>query len=140
MEKIVYVGLFLTPASREKLLATFPPAFARVHADHLTLKFKPSERDLASYKPAIGHMYTLFVIAHHTDVKGQAVEIAAGTVPLCDNVYPHITISTNEGVSPVYSNDLIRSIYSGLRDMPPSESILRLEAVLDTFPRSMKEQ
>ena len=61
------------------------------------------------------------------DEKGQAIAIQC---PLpCGNPIPHITISVANGVTPVYSNELLS------KNKQPCKS-LSLNGIVDTFPRS----
>lgn len=123
--KVVYLGIFLTPESRERLLALAPPAFARVYADHLTLAFRPTAEEVAA--APLGQTVTLELVGH---VQGQGVHVAVVDYPLKQQV-AHITIATAEGVPPKQSNAL-------LAERPSLEAFtpfLRLEGVVDTFPR-----
>lgn len=132
-----YIGLFLTPSSREALLSYFPAIHPNVHADHLTLVFMPDEQDMKDFLPVLGSIFTIHVIGRHADEKGQAVEVARGSIPQCKNEFPHITISCANGVKPVYSNELLKT--APWRKEHIVTTKLRVHAVLDVFPRSVRE-
>ena len=128
-QKPVYVGAFLTHASKQKLLHEFPAMHPQVFAEHCTLWFKPSEAELAAY--TIGDMIDLHVRMGFIDEKGQAVTVDIPNGIPCKNPHPHITVSCAPGTAPVYSNQLIAD-RAGMQTVS-----LRLEAVIDTFPRSV---
>ena len=125
--EVLYVGAFLTPMSRQRLLRDFPPTHDQVHADHMTIWFEPSD-DLVE-QLALGRQVRLKVIGIADDGKGQAVVVRPeGVKP--GNRSPHITVSTVTGVSASYSNQLIERGWKTI--VGPT-----LTAVLDTFPRSI---
>ncbi len=93
----VYTGIFLTTESQWLLASTYPPAFANLHADHVTLCFKPSAETLAATK--VGLKTKMRVTGHEAATGVQAVRVQLLDVQ-CDADLPHITISTDNGVSP----------------------------------------
>lgn len=135
--KAIYIGVFLTQESRQKLLESFPARHSTVQADHVTIKFRPSELEVAN--APIGHKVKLEVVAEVSDEKGQAVSVRG---VLSANRYPHITISCDpaNGGTPAYSNELLQKFgatldsISGLGNPPPNT--LTLDGVVDVFPRS----
>jgi hypothetical protein len=124
---LVYIGIFLDEASRENLLKEFPPAFSNIYADHLTVQFRPDPETVEKYKDMYGSRFTLRVTGYVEDDKGQAVVVDPHGMTRGNSI-PHITISTNNGVPPSYSNTLLRAGYS-------KAPHLILHGVLDTFPR-----
>lgn len=132
MKRPVYIGVFLTPESRSKLLRTFPPQHQDIKADHVTLVFKPKDSDLAGFQ--IGQRVQFQVVGYAVDQKGQAVAVRLppDVNRLSKNKNPHITISVSPGTKPVYSNVLLdQGEVSSVRP-------LTLEGVLDQFPRTVK--
>jgi len=101
-----YIGIFLTPASRRALLKEHPPIHENVHADHITLRYDPSEADLESFP--VGTLVKVRSSGYVEDGKAQAitVELPAPWDQL-KNRDPHITISTAPGVEPVHSNTIV---------------------------------
>jgi hypothetical protein len=123
--KVIYLGVFLTAESREQLLARFPPAFTDVHADHVTLIFRPTDEERAALP--LGKVALLEVIGISRDEKAQAVLIRGVE---SRNAHPHITISTAPGTKPVYSNELLA------RGGWEPVTGVTLEGIYDTFPRT----
>ncbi len=134
MKPPVYLGAFLTDASRAALLAAYPAIHANVHAGHMTIRFRPSNLEVEN--APIGRVVRLQVLAVYHDERGQ-VALVTGVVSKNDD--EHVTISCAGGVSPVYSNELLKNKFDtsavkrALCDTP-----LFLEAVIDVFPRTVK--
>lgn len=103
---MIYIGAFLTEQSKKQLL-TFMESKAtlltNIFADHVTLVFKPYPEDQLKY--TFGEKVKLKVIGYCFDEKSQAVVV--DTDQLCKNSVPHITVSTNTGIKPFYSNQLL---------------------------------
>lgn len=135
MEKPTYVGVFLDRASRELLLARFPPAHPKVFADHLTLAFGKAmafiEKDAT-----IGKVISLKVIGSAKDEKGQAAACSFEGIEqlISPHQTPHITVSCAEGVPPKYSNELLNR--DGIEHAEP----FTVTGVIDFFPRTLKEE
>lgn len=129
MRRPVYIGIFLTPQSKSKLLKAFPPAHKDLHGDHVTLIFKPSEEELEKFE--IGKTVRFQVSGYAVDEKGQAVAVnlPSDLRSLSKNKIPHVTISVAPGTKPVYSNELLE------RETQKTPSIT-LEGIVDTFPRT----
>lgn len=98
-----FVSAVLTPDSQRRLLEAVPPVHPRVYAHHVTMAFKPEPEVLAKYQQMAGQRVRIPVTAYAVDDKAQAVLVGADS----ENEFPHITISVAEGVSPVYSNELM---------------------------------
>lgn len=127
VENVVYVGAFLTPMSRQRLLRDFPPRHNQVHADHMTVWFNPTPDFVEQM--AVGRQVRLKVVGVVEDEQGQAVVIRPAGIKSM-NRSPHITISTASGVGASYSNQLLEQKWTPV--VGPT-----LVAVLDTFPRSL---
>ncbi len=93
-----YTALFVEniPA----LLGQFPPKHVVAHGHHSTITFAPKTLDGIE----MGKKSSLKIIGRAYDEKGDAllVENLKST-----NKHPHITLSCAEGVSALYSNELI---------------------------------
>lgn len=134
-EKAVYFGVFLTPEAKELLLSHFPPKHQEIHADHMTIKFAPSELEVGNVP--ISQKVKLEVIGvGHNDLV-QAVLVRG---VLSENAHPHITISVNKGKGgkPKHSNDLFES-GPGLIHLFNENTIL-LEGTIDLFPRTTTQR
>lgn len=94
----VYTGIFLTTESQWLLVSTYPPAFANVHADHVTLCYKPSTESITATK--IGQKVKIRVTGHESSSGVQAVRVQVPSEVQCNADIPHITISTDNGVAP----------------------------------------
>ena len=132
MKLPVYIGVFLTPSSRQQLLRDFPPVYENVFADHVTLIFKPKEDDLRQYD--LGSIVRLKVVGYAQDQKGTAVLIdLPPEIKTSPGQKPHITISTAQGIKPFYSNKLIANASNIERVSPKTD-----KGILDEFPRKRK--
>lgn len=132
MERVIYVGVFLTPESREKLLTLVPPLHKDVFADHMTIAFRPEPLVLDNLP--IGKKVLLRVIAHASNARAQAVTVQG---VFGSTSTPHITISVNReaGGNPNLSNLLLSKTFP--EDMIQLADLdVQLEGVIDTFPRS----
>jgi hypothetical protein len=102
-DKPIYMGIFLSSSAHRELLHNIPAKHPKIYADHITLWFK-NEGNPPNLP--FGEEVDFRVTEHAEDDKGQAV-IVDLPYPFRARNIPHITISTANGVSPVYSNDLI---------------------------------
>jgi len=107
--KIIYSAAFLTNEGRNNLKDWWEsnvrdPILPKLFAHHLTIKFKPSYDEVIALD--IGKDVLLEVIGYISNDDLQAVVISSEVST--SNEVPHITVSTNEGVSPAKSNDMLR--------------------------------
>ncbi len=100
-----YIAAFLTEESHKKLLEFLPAKYPNIYAHHVTLHYKPTHSDLSRYQ--IGQKVMLKITAFAEDDKAQACVIETD-IP-SQNKHPHITLSTAEGIEPVYSNELLEA-------------------------------
>jgi hypothetical protein len=100
--KLIYKAVLLTPESKAKLMATFPPSFDETFYHHMTIEFGIKQID-----NDVGSEVELKVTGYKRDDKGEAVVVQG--VPRKDGKTPHITLSVAPGVKPVYSNELMKS-------------------------------
>jgi len=141
MPDTTYIGVFLTPESRELLLSTYPPKHKEIHADHMTIKFMPSRFEVENL--AIGQKVKLKVIGYGWDQRVDAVLVHG---VMSDNWFPHITLSVDREKKgkPSHSNDMFGG--PGLSALMPSvierfeKPSLILDGIIDTFPRSTTQQ
>lgn len=135
MARPLYVGVFLTPESRERLLSFVPPLYEQVTADHLTIMFKPD--DLTVENMPIGKKVRLKLVGHAHDDLVQAA-IVRGVIS--GNKDPHITISYNleKGGKPVLSNKMLEKAFLDETNISVPHDIY-LDGTIDTFPRSQTQ-
>jgi len=98
LDEIKYTALFVD--SPKKLLQKFPAKHPKVFAHHSTNWYKPASIEGLE----IGKKNLLKIIGQAYDQKGFAVLVENNR---SKNIFPHITISCAEGVTPVYSNELL---------------------------------
>lgn len=135
-ENPVYLGVFLTPESRRELLEKFPPKHESVRADHVTLKFKPSDEDMAKFleKNRLGEEVDVEVVGYADDEKGQVVQVKLPEkLSGMDDRTPHVTVSVSPGTEAVYSNELLER---DVRPVPP----MKLRGYVDGGPRVHHEE
>lgn len=95
----------LTDRCRKRLLRTFPPRFANVKCDHITLKFGVPRPAALSPLPK-----KLFVVGYATDGKGVeclVVEADKSTRVRGGRNTLHVTLSIADGRRSVESNDVL---------------------------------
>jgi hypothetical protein len=98
------IGWKLDPEQRVELLRQFPPAYANVVADHVTLKSKPAGAGPLP-EPQTGHI--VGKVDDGRGVEAMVVEIG-GTTDRPDGSTYHITWSLGPGRKAVESNDALR--------------------------------
>lgn len=106
----VYVGIFLYPHCHSALLDWWRASVAvdllpKLYAHHLTLKFRPSEAELAALP--LGREVGMTITGFAHDSQAQAVTVEA-ELPSA-NEHPHITVATALGTKPVYANELLKT-------------------------------
>ena len=108
-DKVTYTGVFLDAPSHTKLVrwwnsAVGIPLHSTPEADHMTIKFEPTEKEVTTLP--LGEKTSLKVVGWASDDKGQAVLVVPHGV-VSANAYPHVTMSCAPGTQPVYSNELL---------------------------------
>lgn len=141
MKLPTYIGAFLDVDSTWRLLGMVPPMHPNVYAEHVTLKFKPTASEMEKWGGLIGLEIEIYVASIAQDARGQAVRVLLDAD--CDNVNPHVTISTANGTKPAYSNELLQATrvdesYADQfkRNMKAQGKTLR--ATIDTYPRTKR--
>lgn len=106
---VVYIALFLDSQDRRRLFKTFPPEHSVKLAHHMTLWHFADGEDMRPQDPPWGKAVAVKVIAEVADNKAQALLVRPPTkFRSSSGRFPHVTLSTAPGVSPAYSNDLLR--------------------------------
>lgn len=96
--KIIYTAEFVKDI--QELVEKFPPIHEKVLAHHSTIAFRP--KNLAGIK--IGKESKMKIIGRIFDEK---IDVLLVENPKCTYKFPHITLSAQKDVSPVYANDFI---------------------------------
>ena len=105
--EVIYTGLFLTEESKEALLEAYPAFHPRLHADHVTVVFRPDEAMRALLAPQLDKEFPITVTGVAADEKGQVVGVKIPSFLQHGDQRPHITISCAVNTAPVYSNQLL---------------------------------
>lgn len=96
--RVLYVGVFLTPASRDVLLSMVPAVHPLLHGDHMTLLYRPSARQLLHYP--LGAEVELRVLGAAANSRVQAVFVEAPAwLETSASASAHVTISVAAGGS-----------------------------------------
>lgn len=113
LKKVVYVGVFLRPETKDLLKDMFLPTHEKVVLHHMTLCFGPSKEDLETFLTFVGCDVRLSVTSLMTGEHVEALTVV-GYGPdewlvrdLCRNEHPHITFSHAKGHKPFESNALL---------------------------------
>jgi len=128
-KKVLYTAVVLTPESKARLLDAFPePVLKKVHAHHMTIKFKPSEADVAGLE--LGAEVDLVVSGYAATDKIQAVAVVGF---MSDNDIPHITVSTDGKTPPKESNALLAA---GRKPLPTRTAMILRGTIEAVYPAS----
>jgi hypothetical protein len=112
--EIIYVGVMLTRESQKNLFTSISklvaiPADWKKFCHHMTIRFKPKDD---TQLPIFGEDVTLVVTEYAADEKGVAVKVEPNinpqTLKMAPDQLPHVTVAVAPGISPVYSNELLR--------------------------------
>jgi hypothetical protein len=124
MEEVIYVGIFLPPMSKQRLLRAFPAIHPVVYAHHITLWHFRNGRTWPDLP--WGKSVDLKIIGHFSNAKVQAVAVDSPSPFRPHERVPHITISTMAGVSPATSNALI----PGPRELEPARGLVSVRGLV----------
>ena len=88
-----------------------------VHCHHMTLGFGSNVQQY--HMNCLGRKGKIHFIRYMEDENIGCVQISETDARKwgCGNLFPHITVFTNNGVKPVESNNLIRRFYEGENDI-----------------------
>lgn len=112
LKRIVYLGSFLTPEGKEQLRRFIRPVHPNLHLDHVTLHFGLNHDTLKNdYSSMLGKVNKLRVTGRAYNDECDAL-IVDTTFP-SKNAYPHITVSTADGIKPFKSNALVQAAQIG---------------------------
>ncbi len=99
LQNIYYSGYFIDEPN--KLLSMFPPKHKTVYGHHCTNKYKP--KSLNDFE--VGKKIMLKITGRTYDTKCDVLLVENLE---SENEFPHITLSSADGVSPQYSNELLK--------------------------------
>ena len=122
-----WMAIFLDGRSKAALAKEYSFLHDKIQNDHITLTYACADRE--EYQNLVGKKVSLKVVGHAADDKAQAVVVSG--YDRLDGQTPHITLSHALGVTPKYSNDLLKKGWERVNG--PT-----LSGVIDTFPRSLK--
>jgi hypothetical protein len=108
MGKVVYIGGFLDESGRESLRHIVPDGMKEV-LHHVTIVFKPDDKQVSAIVPYLGTEQVLRVKGYVFDEKACAVLVEFIDEDLrcmCRNEHVHITVGLVDGVPAKYSNEL----------------------------------
>lgn len=92
---VIYSGYFVDDV--DKLKKLYPPKHANHFYHHQTITFRP--KDISDLE--VGNKLKLSIIGRYTDEKVDCLLVRGGK---SSNRFPHITLSTAEGVKPFECN------------------------------------
>ena len=118
---IIYNAVRLTNESVELLKNRFPPVHPNEFYHHMTINFGVKE-----YPETLGETVELTVVGYKEDESAQAVVVTGIS---SKNKIPHITLSTAEGVKPVYSNQMLQD---GFEQIEP----FKITGTVSSFTRN----
>ena len=105
--EVIFIGVFLPPMEQKKLLKKFGKKHPEIHADHMTIWHFQDGGDPKLETLPLGKSISLKVVNEVSDDKAQVLIVQPPTMFKPRGRTPHITLTTNPGVEPVYSNKLI---------------------------------
>ena len=127
-KKAVYVGLFVGDEDKRKIRRWYErvsaqPLLPNTFGHHITLKFKPSETEMAQLvrEPGLGAEVPVTLTAVAGDSKAQAAVAKLPTGLLSRNPVPHLTLATSGATKPVYSNELLQG--DDVKQLPFAEQL-----------------
>jgi hypothetical protein len=103
--RAIYAGVFLPTMAQQRLLRAFPPQHPTVWAHHMTVWHSLDGREMPDLP--WGKSVDLKIVGHFSNDKAQAVVVEPPTRLRPVGRTPHVTVSTEAGVSPVASNNLV---------------------------------
>jgi len=111
-ERPLYTAIFLSPMDRARLFRRFGQTHPVQIAHHMTIWYFEEGGDPNLAGLPLGQTVPLKVIGYANDDRAQAVIVQPpAKLQLKAGRVPHITLSTENGVTPVYSNKLIKKTW-----------------------------
>lgn len=127
--RLLYIGVFLTPASRDVLLSLVPAVHSLVRGDHMTLVYRPTALQLLDCP--LGAELELRALGSAADGRVQAVFVEAPFWLETSSASAHITISVGEGAKAVEAGRLILEALQQAAE--PSASAAAAQAGLGAY-------
>ena len=118
-EDVIYAAafvLYMPQLIKGKTLVNIPDGMRAIdYATHITLSFGPTQEFLDSLP--MGEEFDITALKIVADDKAVAAHVTLPEELPFENEYPHVTLATAPGTSPVYSNELLSKFY---QDSDPS--------------------
>lgn len=130
--KPIYTAIFLTEDAVDTLKRLYPPRHPTVHAHHVTLIFKPSPKDIDFLAAFLGQEVKFEVVGEAFDDRGQAIKVSVPEHLRLNGQVHHVTLSCAEGVTPVYSNELLKQ---GWKEWPKMTPPVALSGIIRHFTK-----
>ena len=105
--KAIYTGIFLSSESQWQLVSAIMPTHPKIYASHITLSFEPDTRSILA--AGIGKRVTVKVSGSADNGKIQAAVVELPKGVICGNEIPHVTISTEDNISPKMTNAMLKT-------------------------------
>ena len=130
--KAIYSAVFLTTESQWQLVTALAPTHPRISAEHVTLCFEPGKQ--ACLAANIGRKVTVRVTGSTDNGKIQVATVELPHRVASQNSYPHVTVSTEENISPKMANEMLQRQAAKPLYLP-----LELEGVIGLMVRDKNE-
>lgn len=104
MSEILYFGVFLNQAEKERLLKIFPPVHEKIFCNHITIRFLPTITDCLDLP--IGEKINFDILGEVKDELGQALVVRFEKNFSIQQKNLHLTISAAPNIEPKYSLEL----------------------------------
>ena len=140
----VYTAVFLNSESRQRLIqfwnTTVPITsnLGKVYAEHMTLQFNPTEREVAALPK--GKIVDIYGFLWSSDaVSCEGIQVYSPTIK-SNNTNSHCTVSTGIATGAVCTNELLTKVHNGSKGIRFGymKNLLKLTGCVDTFPPSGK--
>ena len=101
-KKIIYSAVMLSEETKKRLLEEYKPSHNNIYCHHSTIEFRPTH---VSHLP-LGDVCALHITGL---LRTDKIDVLLVDNPLSLNKYPHITLSTADGIKPFESNSEIQN-------------------------------
>lgn len=114
-EPVIYTALFVD--NIEALKGQYPPVHPNTFYHHSTIAFRPQD---GKNGIEVGKKLSIKIIGRVTTEKVDALLVEN---PKSANAYPHITLSTAEGIKPFVSNDEVAQAVKNNTVIPVTDTL-----------------
>jgi hypothetical protein len=128
-----FVAVFLFEDSVARLLRRVAPRHTAIHADHVTLAYRPAAHLCMQFP--LGFAVPLFVRGAASDARCQAVAVELPSwLPCSGGCVPHVTVSVGEGVAPFEAAKLVQQAQQGAVPLTPIKALKLLHGACGAHP------